>query len=93
MAENLDRPQLQHSPTDLCSSMSTPTKANMRKLTRLPRYQVGRPRLVLEFKFQGAREDLGGNSGSVWAGCMRTARSTSGGVHFSKTISIFPIVL
>ena len=35
---------------------------------------------MLEVKFQGVCEDRNGYSDADWAGCMRTARSTSAGV-------------
>ena len=65
---------------ELCGGMSTPTKADMRKLRRLTRYLVGRPRVVLELQFQGSCEDLSGCSDSDWVECLRTARSISGRV-------------
>ena len=58
-----DRPDIQYSVKELCSAMSAPTKADIGKLRRLARYLVGRPRLVLEFKLQGACEDLNGYAG------------------------------
>ena len=71
--------------------MSTPTKADMRKLMRLIRHLVGKVRIVLKFKkIQAACGDLDGCSDSDRVGCWRTARSTSGGVilrgsHFIKS--------
>ena len=51
----------------------------MRKMKRLVRYLKGKPRIVLRFDYQGRCTELEGYSDSDWAGCKRTARSTSGG--------------
>ena len=76
-----DRPDLQYSVKELRSNMSMPTKADMRKATE------ARARV---FKFQRTCEDMNGDSDSDWAGCRRTASSTSGevilrGSHFVKS--------
>ena len=39
-----------------------------------------RPRVVMVFGWQGKLEEVSGYSDSDWAGCRRTAKSTSGGV-------------
>ena len=36
--------------------------------------------MIMRFLFQGEGEELSGFSDSDWAGCRRTAKSTSGGV-------------
>ena len=60
--------------------MSKPTVGDRKKLKRLTRYLVGRPRVVSQFKNQRRQEGMDGYSDSDWAGCRRTAKSTSGGV-------------
>ena len=50
------------------------------KLTRLGRYLKDAPRCVLMYPWQGEEEGLRGYSDSDWAGCRRTAKSTSGGL-------------
>ena len=46
----------------------------------MARYLRGRPRVVQRYRWQEAQEKVVGYSDSDWAGCRRTARSTSGGV-------------
>jgi hypothetical protein len=65
--------------------MATPTRGGWRKLKRLGRYLVGRPRAILKYAFQKEPEKLTGYSDSDWAGCKRTAKSTSGGVIMRGT--------
>ena len=48
-------------------------------MKRLARYLKGRPRMVWEYRWQGV-EHINAYSDSDWAGCKRTARSTSGGI-------------
>ena len=86
-----DRPDCQFSAKDICRWMSSPTELAMSALKRLCRYLVGRPRLVFKYNFQefAAVECY---SDTDWAGCIRTRKSTSGGVillgsHILKTYS------
>lgn len=69
--------------------MANPTVGSWRKLKRIARYLEGRPRLVMEYKWQREEEDLDGFADSDWAGCRSTGESTSGGAimvgsHFIK---------
>ena len=50
----------------------------MKALRRIARYLLGAPRLVWEYGWQGV-EDMKVYSDASWAGCRRTARSSSGG--------------
>ena len=70
--------------------MAEPTRRDLRKLRRLGRYLKGRPRLVVDFKWQEPCGVVKVMSDSDWAGCRRTAKSTSGGVimrgaHYLKS--------
>ena len=72
--------------------MACPTKGDWRKLKRLARYLVGRPRMVHHYPWQRRLHELEGYSDSDWAGCRVTGKSTSGGVlmrgaHFLKSWS------
>jgi hypothetical protein len=75
----LDRSDVQYPVKELCRGMARPTRGDKRKLKRLARYLVGQPRVVWQFPFQGRQEEITGFSDSDWAGCRRTAKSTSGG--------------
>ena len=72
--------------------MSRPTLAGKREVKRLARYLKGAPRVVLRYSYQRREEDAWGYSDSDWAGCKKTAKSTSGGAivmgsHTLKTWS------
>ena len=62
--------------------MANPTVCHGRQLKRRGRYLRGRPRAVTTFLFQNRPCLVEGLSDSDWAGCRRTARSTSGGAIF-----------
>ena len=51
----------------------------MRKLRRLGKYFIGRPRLVMKFRWQEWPSTITTFTDSDWAGCVATAKSTSGG--------------
>ena len=74
-----DRPDIQYAVKECCRGMASPTRGDLKKLRRLGRYLVERPRMVLEFPYQESGDTLYGYSDSDWAGCKRTAKSTSGG--------------
>ena len=76
----LDRIDIQYAVKEACRGMAEPTKRDLRKLRRLGRYLKGRPRLVVDFKWQEPCGVVKAMSDSDWAGCRRTAKSTSGGV-------------
>ena len=76
----LDRPDIQYSVKEICRGMANPARSDLLKMRRLARYLIGRPRLVIEYRFQGEVDQLHVYSDSDWAGCRRTAKSTSGGV-------------
>ena len=64
----------------------------MRKMRRLGRYLIGKRRVVWKFSNQARKKEAKGFTDSDWAGCRRTAKSTSGGAmmigsHTIKTWS------
>ena len=72
--------------------MSAPKTSDLRKLRRLGKYLIGRPRLVMQFKWQDMPSTITAFTDSDWAGCAQTAKSTSGGVlclgeHVIRTYS------
>jgi hypothetical protein len=78
-----DRVDMQFAAKEICRDMASPTLKSWGKLKRLARYLVEHPRLVLKFSKksrQGPREVIDVFGDSDWAGCIRTRRSTSGGV-------------
>ena len=87
-----DRPDVQYAVKELCRNMAAPKTGDWRKLKRLGRYLVGRPRLVHKYRWQAQMDELEGFSDSDWAGCRVTGKSTSGsllmkGSHFIKSWS------
>ena len=75
----MDRAYIQFAVKEICRSMANPTIGSWRQLKRLARYLKKRPRAVAKFDFQLRSRIVDGHSDSDWAGCRRTARSTSGG--------------
>ena len=75
----LDRADTQYAVKEICRGMARPTVGHWRRLKRLGRYLRGRPRVVSLFRYQARGRVIDGYSDSDWAGCRRTARSTSGG--------------
>ena len=87
-----DRADIQYAVKECCRGMATPQVRHWDMLKRLAKYLVGRPRMVWEYQWQGV-EAISAYSVSDWAGCKRTARSTSGGVimrgeHHVKSWSV-----
>ena len=61
-------------------------------LQKIRRYLAGAPRLVYDFPWQAQQSMVTTFTDSGWAGCVKTARSTSGGIitmgdHLLKTYS------
>ena len=87
-----DRVDIQFAVKECCRGMAAPEVRHWNMLKRLARYLAGRPRMVWEYGWQGA-EQVSAYSDSDWAGCKRTARSTSGGIvmrggHHIKSWSV-----
>ena len=76
----VDRPDIQYAVKEAARSMATPQKAHWSKLTRIGRYLVGKPRLIMRFPWQRAQQIVTSYTDSDWAGCVKSARSTSGGI-------------
>ena len=88
----VDRLDIQYAVQELCRGMASPTVGDRRALKRLARYLAGAPRLVSKSDTQYRPGEVFGHSGSDWAGCKKTSRSTSGGAivigrHCLKTWS------
>ena len=78
---SLDRVDIQYATKEICRDMAVPKASSMSKMKRLARYLLGPPRQVLMFQpcLEEAPEMLV-YSDSGWAGCLKTRKSTSGGV-------------
>ena len=84
-----DRPDIMYSVKEICRQMSRPTLGGWKRLKRLARYLLVRPRTILKYHWQMREGEAEGFSDSDWAGCRRSGKSTSGGVikigeHFIK---------
>ena len=75
----MDRADIQFAVKEICLPMANPTIGSWRQLKRLARCLKKWPRAVAKFHFQERSRVVDGCSDSNWAGCRRTARSTSGG--------------
>ena len=87
-----DRVDIQFTVKEAARSMSSPTKKDWPKLHRIGRYLLGRPRMIFDFPWQSGQSMVTAYTDSDWAGCPRSARSTSGGIisigdHMIKTYS------
>jgi hypothetical protein len=77
----LDRADIQYATKEVCRDMSAPTALSVAKLKRLARYLLDYPSLVWSFKeFEDTLEYMDVFGDSDWAGCLKTRRSTSGGI-------------
>ena len=74
-----DRMDIQFAVKEVCRGMANPEARHWQGLKRLARYLVGRPRAVWRYDWQDP-VGVSTYSDSDYAGCRRTARSTSGGV-------------
>ena len=75
-----DRPDLAYAAKELSRAMANPKPADVTRLKRAIRYLRGAPTATLQYKWQERPSKLVTFSDSDWAGCVKTRRSTSGGV-------------
>ncbi len=75
-----DRVDIQYAVKEASRAMSAPRKSHWGMLNKIGRYLKGKPRLVMQFPWQVQQSIITTFTDSDWAGCKRTARSTSGGV-------------
>ena len=88
----VDRVDLQYSVKEAARCMAKPLRAHWQKLIKIGRYLIGTPRLVVNFPWQEEVDMVTSYTDSDWAGCVRSAKSTSGGIiaigdHIIKTYS------
>ncbi len=87
-----DRPDIQFAVKEVARHMATPRESHWHAVTRIGKYVKGRPRLVLKLPWQGEVSTAVAYTDSDWAGCSKTAKSTSGGLitignHLIKSYS------
>ena len=76
----LDRPDIGFATKEAMRRLAAPTKGDEVALKRIGRYLRGCPRVVSTFKYGDRCRSLVVEGDSDHAGCMRTRKSTSGGV-------------
>ena len=75
-----DRTDLQFSTKESARHMQTPRLSSMRLIRRIGRYLLGKPRPIMKFEWQALPSGITAYSDSDWAGCPKSAKSTSGGI-------------
>ena len=88
----LDRPDVQYAAKEISRNMANPRQGDVAALKRLGRYLKQHPRAVFKYKFQELPSSIRVFCDSNYAGCLRTRKSTQGGVimhglHCLKTWS------
>ena len=76
----VDRADAQYCTKELCRDMSSPTAAVWKRLLRLARYFLGKPRAIILCSWQPEATCFGIYTNANWAGCHKVRTSTSGGV-------------
>ena len=77
---SLDRPDLMYPVKELMRKLSAPTVEDFGRLKRVARYLISAPRMVVEYPWAPLSSVLTIFTDSDHAGCLRTRKSTSGGV-------------
>ena len=92
-----DRPDLSFASKEISRGMAKPTEKDVVKLKRAIRYLAGHRRKSIKHIFQDSPKHIKAYSDSDWAGCVKTRKSTSGGIlmygihllhHWSSTQSV-----
>ena len=65
---------------EACRGMANPTVGDLRKLKRAAKYLVGRVGAVWKFEWQDEGQRIKVYTDSDWAGCLKTRKSSSGGL-------------
>ena len=89
----LDRPDICFGAKELCREFAAPTPQSIFRLKRLVRYLCCKPRLVWRYDYEAQSPNIDVYCDTDVAGCMRTRRSTSGGVATlgSHVVKAWPI--
>ena len=75
----LDRADIQFAVKEVARRMARPRESDWQLMKRLARYLVTAPRAVAMFTWQHQQSTVDVYVDADWAGCKRSARSTSGG--------------
>jgi hypothetical protein len=75
-----DRIDIGYAVKTICRDMSKPTELARKRLRRLGRYLIGRPRAVYKYKQVSSANVIDVYTDSDWAGDRATRKSTSGGI-------------
>ena len=78
----LDRPDVAYAAKELCRSFARPTSKDVESLRRLVRYRVHAPRIAYRYAFEKPCDKITVCVDTDFAGCVKTRRSTSGGMVF-----------
>ena len=76
---------------EACRGMAAPTRGDYRRMKKVVRYILGRKEVIWRFEWQAEDPRWRIYTDSDWAGCLRTRKSSSGGVlmigkHCIKTL-------
>ena len=87
-----DRVDIQFAVKEVARNMANPKVRDWHALIKIGKYIKGRPRLVMKYDWQIESKTAVTYTDSDWAGCIRTAKSTSGGIvtlgkHIIKSYS------
>ena len=85
-----DRPDCIYAAKEICRFMSEPTKMSVEGLKRIGRYLTKYPRLVYHYPFQDGVDGVDVYVDTDHAGCLRTRKSTSGGIRRSRYKALEP---
>ena len=77
-----DRSNIQYAVKELSRGMSQPTLGDWQGLQRLGRYLVNKERIIVNFDYQQSVKKIQVWVDTNYAGCIKTRKSTSGGVVF-----------
>ena len=77
---SLDRPDIGYAAKECCRRMSGPTSQDWLALMRLIRFLAGSPRTVYHLPWQDEVRVIRTFVDTDFAGCLRTRKSTSGGI-------------
>ena len=76
----LDRPDIGFATKETMRKLSAPTQSDMSALKKVGKFLMGKPRMISHFRFGERNQPLIVEGDSDHAGCLRTRKSTSGGI-------------